>query len=95
MTNLRGSSLLRCATICTVIAFALFASATIYGSSTHFASGPVPGGDTFFSGPVPGGDTIVALSGPVPGGDTFLSGPVPGGDTFLSGPVPGGDTIRG
>jgi hypothetical protein len=84
-------------TICSVFALALLAGAAFYGSTLQLASGPVPGGDTFFaafSGPVPGGCTsFMAFSGPVPGGDTFLSGPVPGGDTLLSGPVPGGDTF--
>jgi hypothetical protein len=75
-----------------IIGLALLIGADTYGTSIHFASGPVPAGDTFRSGPVPGGDTA-RLSGPVPGGCTFRSGPVPGGDTFLSGPVPGGDTV--
>src|SRR5271168_1259211 len=96
MNILRGSSILRCATICTVIAFALFVSAATYGSPIYFTpgsnagiiaaglSGPVPPdlpGTGSFSGPVPPD---------LPGTGSF-SGPVPpdlpGTGTF-SGPVP-------
>ena len=81
MINVRVSSLLRCATICTVIAFALFAGASVYGSSIDFAPSANTGiAAMAFSGPVPPD----GFSGPVPP-DGF-SGPVPP-DGF-SGPVP-------
>ena len=81
MTNVRSSSLLRCATICTVICFALLSSANIYGASPHNSVSasviPVAGGDTVI--PVAGGDTNVI---PVAGGDTNVI-PVAGGCTFI------------
>jgi hypothetical protein len=97
------SSLVICATICTVIVLALAAgSVSTHGWSVNFASGPGPGSDTdsfLASGPGPGSDTDSFLpSGPGPGSDTdsFLaSGPGPGSDTDslrLSGPDPGSDT---
>ena len=80
MNILRGSSILRCATICTVIAFALFASAATYGSSIYFTPGANAGiVARGLSGPVPPCLPGTAVSGPVPPclPGTAVSGPVP------------------
>jgi hypothetical protein len=102
MTKLQASLVL-CATICTVSVSSLLTSASIYGSSIHFAatrtngltalSGPLPGTETNFSGPLPGTETN--FSGPLPGTETNFSGPLPGTETNFSGPLPGTETNLG
>jgi len=63
-------------TIRTVIAIALFASASSYGNSIQSFTAPFPGQETGYTAPFPGQDT--GRTAPFPGQETGYTAPFPG-----------------